>query len=572
MRGFSVLALVALCGCEFGSAEALTIDNSCTDDKDCAQGVCDGAICVDDSGASVDIAIEVLRGASELQSALPVSWAFAPASVSGSSTRDLTLPPTRDVRGTLRWDGSRVPATLRFVRRMAGPVASLAPAPTDVDTLRQVVSGDESDGYDFDFGVALVAGETYDVTVLPSSDMVASSGQAGAPAVRSLPPLYLTLTIEDGDPAEPLRFDLGFPTDLSDECTDELDLGCTLEAAVFSVGEQGEQAEAGLQVRAIDKETSRVISSIGVTDENGVFAIRIGASASSYLIRVTASVGRTPFPSVSIDPALAFEAGPAKKRVLIPRLHPVRFMGGVRGADQVAIAGATVRFLSTGIFGGAQLGLDGSFSVSASTDEEGRFGVDVLPGLYTISVTPPSDIENSWGVLSTEALIGEGFSTVQTLVVPRQIGLQGWVTTFDEESAAGATIVARARSGGDWGARSQETVSDSLGAFMMTMDAGLYDMQVKIPSTTGYAWLIEPGLRMSADAGDVVRGYQLDPPIPLHGILRSSDGKPVPNALVRAYVLVDTELDTIRSLQVAETVSGEDGSYRLLIAPRLGGE
>ena len=92
---------------------------------------------------------------------------------------------------------------------------------------------------------------------------------------------------------------------------------------------------------------------------------------------------------------------------------------------------------------------------------------------------------------------------------------------------------------------------------------------MKVPSETGFAWLVEPEIVMS---GDLERAYRLDPPIPLRGVVRSNDGEIVPDALIRAYVLTRTEGAATRSLQIAETVSGEDGSYRLLIAPRLGDE
>ncbi|MGB8329943.1 MAG: carboxypeptidase-like regulatory domain-containing protein [Polyangiales bacterium] len=569
MRARRVWILVALLGCEFGSPDGLAIDNSCTDDASCAGGVCDGTICIDDSGASVELAIEVLRGASEAQTAVPSSWAFGPESASGSSTRDLVLPETREVRGTVRWDGARVPATLRFVRRMTGPVASLSPSPVEVSTSRAASGGDEPDSYDF--SAILVAGQTYDVTVLPSSDTVTAPAQAAAPAVRSLPPLYLVLFVNGGDRAEPLRFDLAFPTELADPCEESLDVGCTLEATVLGVDGQGEHPEAGLQVRAIDKQTMRVVSSIGETDENGRFAIRIGSSSSAYVIRVTSSAGGPPFASVSVDPVTAFASDPIARRIYIPRLSPVRFTGRVRDTNDVAVPAATVRFLATGIFG-SQIGLEGSFSSSATTDEEGRFGTDLLPGLYTISVTPPADVENAWGILSAEALVDDENRSTEALIVPTQVGLRGWVTTFRDESATGVTVLARARSDAESGARSQEAVSSALGAFVMTMDPGVYDIQVKASAKTGFAWLIEPELVMRADWGDVLRGYQLDPPIPVQGILRSSDGAPVPSAMIRAYLFIDTGAGTSRPLQVAETVSGEDGRYRLLIAPHLGGE
>jgi hypothetical protein len=565
MRAWLVGALLAVAGCSFGSPEVQTIENSCANDAGCPAGVCDGNICIDDSGASVDVAIEILSDSSNVQLATPASWAMGPESFSGSSTRDVDLPATREVRGLVRWDGLRVPSTLRFVRRMNEAVAPLTPVPVEVDTLREPSAG-------YDFSAVLVAGETYDVVVLPSSDMVMSRTEATVPAIRSLPPLYLELRVTDDDLTAPLRFDVAFPASLAENCTENIDTGCTLEAEVLSVANQVELPEAGLQVRAIDKNTARVVSSIGETDEYGRFAIRISDSAADYLIRVTSSVGGDPFPSVSVDPDVAFAGDP--KRIYIPRLDPVQFTGRVRDGDGSPVPGATVRFLSIGIFDGSQLGLEGSFSALATTNEDGHFGAELLPGFYSISVAPPEDVENTWGILSAGASVGEGFTEAEALVVPSQVSLRGEVTTFRDESASGVTILASARPSEDLGImhRSQEAVSDDLGTFAMSVDNGLYDMHVKMSSETGFAWLVEPELAMSPEFGDLARGYRLDPPIPIRGVIRTSDGEPVPNALIRAYVLARTEGAASRPIQVAESVSSEDGSYRLLIAPRLDDE
>jgi len=519
MTAWLALALLAVAGCSFDSPEVQTIENSCANDVNCPTGVCDGNICIDDSGASVDVAIEVLRDASNIPLATPASWAIGPESFSGSSTRDVDLPATREVRGLVRWDGLRVPSTLRFVRRMNEAVAPLTPVPVEVDTLREPSGG-------YDFSAVLVAGETYDVVVLPSSDMVMSRTEATVPAIRSLPPLYLELRVTDDDLTAPLRFDVAFPASLAENCTENIDTGCTLAAEVLSVANQVELPEAGLQVRAIDKNTARVVSSIGETDEYGRFAIRISDSAADYLIRVTSSVGGDPFPSVSVDPDAAFAGDP--KRIYIPRLDPVQFTGRVRDGDGSPVPGATVRFLSIGIFDGSQLGLEGSFSALATTNEDGHFGAELLPGFYSISVAPPEGVENTWGILSAGASVGEGFTEAEALVVPSQVSLRGEVTTFRDESAPGVTILARARLSEDLGImhRSQEAVSDDLGTFAMSVDNGLYDMHVKMSSETGFAWLVEPELAMSPEFGDLARGYRLDPPIPIRGVIRTSEGSP----------------------------------------------
>jgi hypothetical protein len=568
MKGGLVSVLMAVVGCSFASHGALAPDNSCTDDASCEQGICRGGICIDDSGASVEVAIEVLRSASDTQGLTPLSWAFAAESFSGATMRDLTLPPTRQVRGVVRWNGLRVPAMLRFAPRMAEPVSALTPVSVEVDTLREAAA--EEGAKPYDFSTVLVAGQIYDVSVMPGTDTVATLGQDSAPALRSLPPLYLQLTVEEGDFEEPFVFDVTFSADLADECTPSLDTGCTLAAEVLSFDGEVELPEAGLQVRAVDKETGLVVSSIAETDEYGRFAIRISESASDYWIRVTSSVGRAPFPSVSIDPEVAFADDPLNKRVYIPRLRSVQFTGRVRDVNDTPVPGATLRFLSAGVFDGSELDLEGTFSASTTTTEDGSFGVELLPGYYSVTVTPPEDVENTWGILSTGALVVEELAAAESLIVPSQIQLSGSVATFRNEHAVGITILARARSSADSLAmpRSKEAVTNSLGAFAMSMDVGIYDLHVKVPSDTGFAWVVDPELTINPQDGEPVRAYELVPPIPIEGFVRTSDGDPVPGAPVRAYVLLHTDGATTRAIQVAETASGEDGSYRLLISPR----
>lgn len=569
MRTSLLVALALLAACSFATApSAETVDNSCGNDTECQAGVCDGNICIDGSTAALEVAIEVVGSSSETQPIVPASWAFGSVQFNGASVRDLVLPATREVRGAVRWDGLRVPATVRFLRRMASAVEPLQPVPVEVDTLREPLGGPGDEGYDF--STVLVAGETYDVVVLPTSDMLTSPTDASAPAIRSLPPLYLEVQVGAGPQAEPFRFDVSFPADLETECTDILQTNCTLRADVASFDGELELAEAGLQVRAVDEATGRVVSSIGETDETGRFAIRIGNDTPDYLIRVTSSVGAEPFPAVSIDPDVAFANASSNKVVRIPRLDPVQFTGSVRDEAGTAVPGATVRFLSNSVFDDSQLGLRGTFSASTTTNEDGSFGAGLLPGFYSITVTPPDDSESSWGVLWTEALVGDEVTPTEALVVPSKVELVGSVETFQEEAVAGVMVTARARSSNELAAmhRSQEAVSDSQGRFTMRMDLGAYDVQVRMSSQSGYAWLVEPALVME---GDISRAYRLAPPIPIEGLVETSDGTAVPNALIRAYVLTSYG-ESSRPVQVAETVSDEDGAYRLLIGPRFGDE
>jgi hypothetical protein len=558
--------IVLVVGCSFESTAPLVpVANACADDSDCVRGICNGDICIDDTNAFVEIAVEVVSAPSDSASPVPASWAFATERFSGSTVRDWVLPATREVRGSVRWDGEPVPASIRFVRQMSDAVLPLNAIPVTVDTARGALAGDSAS---FDFSVSLVEGETYDVAILPTEDLVTSPTEASAPAIRSLPPIYLQKSIRGGDPAEPIRLDVEFPVDLAAPCSVTKTTGCTLEGNILTFDGETDAPEAGLQVRAVDKRTGLVVSSIGETSEAGTFAIRVGPNAPEYSIRVTSSLGRAPFPSVSVDPDLLFSEQSPTRVIRIPRLDPVQYSGRVRDEAGAPVPGASIRFLSGGIFDGSQLGLVGSFTGSATTNEDGSFRVQLLPGLYSVVVTPPEEEESSWGVLASEALVVDEAEASDTFIVPSKLTLGGTVTTFNDERAAGVTLLARARQTAEqeMAIRSQEVVSEVDGLFRMQMDRGLYDLHVKIPEDTGYGWLVEPGLLMEED---VLRSYRLPPPVSIEGELFSYQSAPVSGAQLRAYILRREGSET-RLLQVAETTTDEAGKYRLLIAPRLG--
>ncbi len=565
-RGVSLAILcAALVGCSFGSNEVVTLVNGCSGEGDCAEGVCDQGICIDDSSSEVTVAVQVLRGASESQSAIPASWTFAPESFSRTSELDYTLPPIRQVVGIVRWQGAPVPATLRFSRRMGEAVSALSAVPVEVNTVRgsSAVEGPS----DIDYNTVLVVGQSYDVAVVPSTDVIQIADQT-APAVRSLPPMYTSVELDDVVDGA-FRFDVQFPDALDVECGVNQLFGCTLTGTVLSFDGQIEIPAIGLQVRAIEKESGRVVSSIGETSQFGDFAIRVSDQAAPYVLRVTAGAGSDPFPSVSVDLDLAFINDPTQRRILVPSANPLRSSGTVRDEEGRGVQGATVRFTSNEIFEQSELGLAGTFSATTTTTGDGSFSLELLPGLYEIIVTPPEDMDNAWAPLAAQAFVADNV-TLADLVLPSQIGLSGSCATFSGDPASGVAIVARAR--GEIGElqRSRLTATDQEGAFQMTVDPGRYDMLMKVADATGYPWLVEPELVMSREMGDTVRDYTLPPPIVVRGTLRASSGAVVSGASIRAYIFEKDGGDAY-PIQIAETVSAADGSYRVLISPTLDG-
>jgi len=566
-----VLALAGLTACSFGGDDpTLALGNDCGSSADCGEGVCDEGVCVDPSSTRGQIVVEVLRGPNDTERLAPASWAFELGTLTGGGISDILLPETRQVAGSVRWKGVRVPAKVRFARRMPSALQVLSPVAVETDTFRGATPDEGAS--DVDYQVVLVGGETYDVTVTPSMDTFDAAEQI-APAIRSLPPIFATVEIDAASDAAPFRFDVSFPDTLDAECGEAELTGCTLTGRILTFDGFSVSPGVGLQVRALEKDSGRVVSSIGETDAFGDYAIRVSDTAGPYVVRITApGANAEPFPSVSIDPELAFVGDPVERRVFVPRVAPILFSGTVQDEQLRPVQGATVRFASTVVFQETELGLEGSFAASATTASDGAYSLQLLPGSYEVAITPPDDSVNRWAPLAAQAVVVEGLpggGDGGSVVLPSQVTLSGSCTTFTGEPASGVTVAARARRELGGLQRSRETVSSMDGRFEMSVDAGLYDVLIKVPDSTGFPWLIEPELAVPPRSGTITRAWELPPPIVVRGKVVSAAGTVVDDATIRAYVFENG--DTLRPVQVAETKSDEEGSYQLLISPTLGG-
>ena len=332
------------------------------------------------------------------------------------------------------------------------------------------------------------------------------------------------------------------------------------------------QFESGLEVRVVEEETGRLVSSIGQSDDEGMFELRLSDNEGNYKILVSSGIGERLFALTSLDLADFLSSDDATLKV--QRIDPVQVSGRVQGGDSNGslIGHATLQFFSDQL--DSLRGVTDSDMVShtatAVTDMFGRFSVQLLPGEYSATVTPPQD-ESSWGVLSNEMIVVEEASGQQSQVnftLPQQIKLTGSVVDFAERSAHGMSIQVRSQVGY---ARTQEISTDSQGEFSVGLDKGLYNVSVRPPSPTNYPWLVDLGLMVTPDRGNVERLYSLSAPIVVRGAIYNGSDQPVSNARIEAYVFVsDGGTEDAKAVQVGDAVTEQDGTYQLVISPAWG--
>ncbi len=583
-RAFASCLLALFTACDFGSGELDILLNSCGGASDCAQGLCEEHICVDDAGRSVEVVVEVLRAGSDTEALTPRSWAYEPVSLSGSSVIDYVLPRTRNVVGQVSLGDVAVPAELRFWRRSESALGSVPVASVKATTMRESIELPGQDAVNYQ--TKLVAGASYDVVVAPTSDVLANFGDEPLPALRILPPIYLE-DVKVGEEDSAFRLDVSFPSALVEDCRiDEL-TGCTLRGSIVSTNGIITTTEPGLQVRAVEVDTGRLVSSIGETDALGRFSIRVSAQAGEYRVRVTSIPGAEPFPSILIDPAELFSELLGELGVIIPRLRPVRFSGRVVDIDDRPVPNVALRLTSDSIFDdiSEMLGqeLVGSFTATGATDLDGRFSVNLLPGLYQVMLTPPSSEQNDWGVRLAQALVTKvGDQPEDALYrVPSQIAFSGTVLALGSEPASGVSVQIKPRVNlfgssvleeADLARSPSPAPTTNLqGEFRTSLDAGRFDVSVTPDSQTGFPWIVQPDLDLTQAQGAQMRDYSLPAPIVARGRITASDGTVISGAQIRAYSFVG-EGESRRAVQIAKTDSDENGNYRLLIAPTLAAE
>lgn len=543
-------------GCSFSSESKTLVENRCRTESDCQDASCDIEIgmCVSTAPSAMRVVLELVP-MNERDGLAATPIAFDPIDINGPTEQNLMLPSGITVVGTVRWDGLSgrpVPAEVSFFER--DELEGLASTP--IVTTTQSASFETAVG-EADYTARLVTNASYSVLVEPRGD-----------AENMLPPLWIE-NVKIGGNGDMIQFPIPY---------------WSLEAMPLLHGQivDAEGPVDGLQVRAIETATGRVISSTGITggrrQRPGEFTLRFVPSSGPYVLRIIAGEDRPLFPTVTVDPRYLYPDEENMARVLVPALQSVQYIGTVEAMSPVGmkVEGASLIFRSEEVLD-ANTQVTGIFHATATSGRDGKFEVSLLPGTYEVVVTPPSGAD--MGVLVESVHIaapaGGGSLMGQLFELPPRAHLGGTVFTSDRRAMAGATVQAFAlgatmeqpRSPAAAYNRSNDTVTHATGLFDLPLDVGTYDLVIKPPSGSGFPWIVSPEFVIGEGERVLSGAFEFAAPVPLHGTVESMPGVPVVGVELRAYAIVDAPEGGSRAIQIGTATSDEEGEYMLLLPP-----
>jgi len=301
-----------------------------------------------------------------------------------------------------------------------------------------------------------------------------------------------------------------------------------------------------------------------------------------------------------------FKAGSGTLTAFSSLPSPVHVVGQVTSVGQVTQGGAaprpvaaTVTLAATEIEG-IDKGVLVSFVRTVTVSDDGLpFDVYLLPGKYRVSTVPKLSLDpsnssdttfaadvRSWTVPNSPAvqqgklielnpalaLYGQVLDASNNPVTTAQVQATASPLSisrpdFLRESLEGSAFVPRATAGG----------VNSSGNFALKTDPGTFDITVRPNADTGFAWLVMPSVVVPAPNGLGLNTIRMPLPFPYSGTVAIAESSEVvPGALIRAYLYLKDGAYTAKDdananslLQVAETRSGSDGKFEILIPAEL---
>lgn len=573
-RLLPVLGLV-LAGC-LGLPASMGPTNTCEADADCVSGQCNVELGMCVSGAreeALRIAFRVnAEGAPFGVTPLPVD--FMPMDIDEPGSRNFELPVPVLVSGHVRDSVTDESISSQVLLRAQSPIPGRAPIVIDPS-----VSATVNDG---SYTTNLMT------TVLPDTDYTVEVRPNGE-AASALPPWRPVQPWRSPEPGEFARLPdllVTYPERCGD--TQTTDCLASIEGVVV---DEGDLPQDGFIVTAIETATGRVISSTATTGDGdmepghfvAVLDVRYVTAPDTWFFRIVPSVERSeavgPRPTWTVEAVNLF--GEGLVRIRTPRVEgTVLYEGFVETEDGLPVADAQLALETRDVVDPTS-NVVGVFRTTATTDEEGRFSVELLPATYDVVVVPPSREASAELAVLRESVdlttAGERVSG-QAFQLPARQVLGGTVVAAGMLQMSGAQVVANARPSaptelGDIArhARSAETMTGTAGRFRLPVDVGVYDITVLPPPGSNFPWHVRSIEVGGADSA-LENRYDIDNPMTLTGevaFVEGDDRTVAVGGTIEAYAVVDDGEGGERTVLVGRAEIDEEGRYTLLLPPSI---
>jgi hypothetical protein len=574
------LALFAANACTFSEDEpGFPEQNTCQVNADCSTQHCEAGRCVAatvEANVPVTVVVTPKSTPNGLQVQPIVSDSFD--LVGGSQNIELRLPVSVAVRVVRENKPLSAQATFTPIDNSNRYTARITKA-----TLLGGTNDDDAPAPDNK--AMLLDGMTYRVLIQPTDTGIA--------------PHSLQFTAESG-----ATLDVDYATFAS-----------TVKTKSFTLSNVG---GLGYYVRAISELTGAPISSTALATGSiltGRAQIKLSfddpttpyqleltpVNKQSYSTGEAGSCGDdAPQPKLSIPSRLfkTDESTVDRWNVELPKLPAAIEYAGTIGlcSSQKAVGDMQVELETRSLYfdSGDSEAVTGSYetATAAAWDAElgtFRFCARVPPGTYTVIVKPGPSI--NCGVFAERRLLRPDWSgEPDELSLRTPATLTANVLTPDRMPMPKATVDAVAVASGEEarvaeaGAvanianynRSGSVATGADGTFSLLVDRGRYDVFIKPPATSNYAWRVLYDVAIATSEAEFATEIMLSEPVAVRGKLQyiggsTSDQQTLANAEVRAFTLVggDSSGAEKRSVEIGIGTADASGEVTLLLPPAL---